>query len=1150
MKKRSIFFLIVFIAISFKINSQTQFQPDSLIGFDSSAAKQYIVQNNLNSFEQTLYLSKKKRDYKNLKYNLVTPIPPALSVSKIISSNNSVMSGNLDFEAGNLSGWNIATSQNLNSVPTQSCCANSTVLAVALNGGADPYFGFNLTSPLGGNYIARLNSTTNKGYTITTISNTIPVNASSNLLKIAGKYVFEMAQHNCNQQPYVNIKVTDLSGTTVIFSKFIQANEAGMGGFCSGINLNGQIYTNNTSTYFTNAYWDVLCIDLSSLMGSTAVVEITVSECSQGGHGGYAYFDLLNTGFTPANNTISINNTTYSITSQPFNIGVCNSNTAAAIAPATALSYTWFGTGINGATTPSVQINQAGNYTLVSTMPNNSGCGNATNNSTVQFTVGSSAAITANASPTLICGTAPVNFTLFGASNYSISSTYGYNTIFSGYNISIIPPVSCSYFITGLNYSGCSATKTINVQVSPQPTLSISGNNFCAGNTGTITVAGADTYTWVQGTTTVSTSNQLVLTPTNSAFYTITGTNTITGCTNSYGFYSQVSFNTLSVSPLPTICMGNSIALTASGSAGTYTWNLGSSTTTNIAITVNPITTTTYTLSSNNACGNIVTPITVTVNPLPVLAVSGPTALCPGKSYTWTATGADYYVFSGLTFYAGIYPTIATTISTSSTPYINLAGTDVNGCQSTSTLNLTVLSSPFLSLSNTLPLNICTGNSITLNGQGASTYTWNTGSNLNSINVSPTITTCYSFTGTAANGCESSINNCVTVNPTPTLAVTLSPSTGSICPPPTASSAFLNVSGASTYTWMPGSMVSSSPIVQPTVSTNYTVTGSDVNGCTSSATQFLFVYPSPILNINSPSALCSGNSACFTTSGDVVAFNWNGPCGDASGSPNPCLMANTGCGHTYSVGGTNVNGCLIITSFSISINPSPTISVNSGTICAGQIFTLNPSGALTYTYSSGSSTVSPAFTTSYTVDGTDVNGCQSQASAVSNITVNNLPTVNIASNASLICVGQQATLTANGANTYLWNTASTNTTIVISPTVNTTYTVTGTDINNCQNIATVTQNVSLCTANGALNGNEAQQFFIYPNPSKNIFNIECDCAGDKNSIEIYNSLGQLIFEQKAISPSFKVDLSEYSAGLYSLKIKAGNETVVKRIIKE
>ncbi|MEO6302989.1 MAG: hypothetical protein ABIP51_07435, partial [Bacteroidia bacterium] len=486
-----IFFLLLGLFLGNKINAQAKIKIDSLSGFDSLSLKQYITQNNLNSSEQSVYISQKKHGFKSAKYNLST----SNQSFKNTSSNNSVMAGNIDFEAGNLSGWNVSTRTNILSTPLQTCCLAPTANAIALNGGFDPNIGFNLSSPLGGNWIARLNSTNLVGQQLTAMENTIAVTASNNYLKIATKYILERALHNCDGQPFVNIKVTDLNGNIVLLNKFIQASELANLGTCAGSNFYTQTSSSpNFPSYYYNNNWDVFCIDLSSAIGNSVKVELSASECSYVGHGGYAYFDVVNTTTTYTNNIFSINGNNYTVTTQPFNIGVCNSNTAIAIGPASASSYFWQGTGINGLTTQSVQINQAGSYTLNLTIPNSTGCTNLP--SVINFTVGANSNINVTPNATIVCGPSPITFTMSGASTYSINSSCGYSNFTNATNISVTPTASCTYFINGFNSLGCSATKTVNITVNPLPVLSITGNIFCSTGSGTIIPSGADTYTY------------------------------------------------------------------------------------------------------------------------------------------------------------------------------------------------------------------------------------------------------------------------------------------------------------------------------------------------------------------------------------------------------------------------------------------------------------------------------------------------------------------------------------------------------------------------------------------------------------------------------------------------------------------------------
>lgn len=122
-----------------------------------------------------------------------------------------------------------------------------------------------------------------------------------------------------------------------------------------------------------------------------------------------------------------------------------------------------------------------------------------------------------------------------------------------------------------------------------------------------------------------------------------------------------------------------------------------------------------------------------------------------------------------------------------------------------------------------------------------------------------------------------------------------------------------------------------------------------------------------------------------------------------------------------------------------------------------------PSGASTYTYSSGTSIVSPTINTTYNITGTSALGCVSSNTAISSVSVNLNPVIISASNSSLICVGESVTLTANGANAYTWNLgALTGSMVAVSPTVMTSYTIVGTNtLTGCSNQTTLIQSVSL-----------------------------------------------------------------------------------------
>ena len=345
-------------------------------------------------------------------------------------------------------------------------------------------------------------------------------------------------------------------------------------------------------------------------------------------------------------------------------------------------------------------------------------------------------------------------------------------------------------------------------------------------------------------------------------------------------------------------------------------------------------------------------------------------------------------------------------------------------------------------------------------------------------------------------------------------------------------SATLSASGANSYTWS-NSSNSSSIVVSPSVTTTYSVAGSSSIGWTSTAIN-LTVNPNPIITVNN-GTICAGQNFSINPNG-ANTYTIQG--GNAVVSPS----INT----TYTVIGTSTAGCIsqaFVTS-SLTVNPNPIITVNNGTICAGQNFTINPNGANTYTIQGGNAVVSPTSNSNYTVVGTSTAGCLSQAFATSSLIVNPNPTVTV--NSGAICIGESFTISPNGANTYTIQGAS----AVVSPSINTNYTVVGTSAAGCvsQAVATSSLTVNLCV--GISNQNmDLGGVSIYPNPNNGEFTIEL-VSVNNTYIIITNVLGQIIKTQKAELMN-QIDLNLFEKGVYFINVMDNNQSVYKgSIIKQ
>lgn len=300
------------------------------------------------------------------------------------------------------------------------------------------------------------------------------------------------------------------------------------------------------------------------------------------------------------------------------------------------------------------------------------------------------------------------------------------------------------------------------------------------------------------------------------------------------------------------------------------------------------------------------------------------------------------------------------------------------------------------------------------------------------------------------------------------------------------------------------------------------------------ATQFT-INSTPTITVNSGS-ICTGQSFTLTPSG-ADTYTISG--GNSIVSPTADAI--------YNVIGTDLNGCVSTAAVaSVTVNTLPVITVNSGSICSGESFTITPSGADTYTISGGNNIVSPTVDATYSVTGTDLNGCVSASPATATVVVNTLPNIITSTSNTLLCTGQTASLTATGANTYTWSTTDNGTNIVVSPTVTSSYTVIGTDVNGCSNTSTITQSVSLCTSIEQLSGDS--EILVFPNPFSNLITVKN--TTNNSTIIIIDVLGKVVFEKQESSTETEIDLSYLTTGFYQLIVKGDNSSYTHKIVKQ
>ena len=231
---------------------------------------------------------------------------------------------------------------------------------------------------------------------------------------------------------------------------------------------------------------------------------------------------------------------------------------------------------------------------------------------------------------------------------------------------------------------------------------------------------------------------------------------------------------------------------------------------------------------------------------------------------------------------------------------------------------------------------------------------------------------------------------------------------------------------------------------------NYTVVLTAINpsvnpACQGSATVIITVSSL----IGTPCNLLANCSYSFGPSGNVYIV-YNTSTGTVTGTTYTLDFGDNTTGntiptmHTYSANGSYTvtftannnftNTCISTKTFVVNYSCFLSIAPTSSAICSGGTVTLTASGASNYMWNTGTPganlTVSPLLTTVYTVSNQTF-PCFTTTSTIT-IVVNPIPFITVVASPSVICLGQTATLTANDANTYSWNTGGQTTVIAVS----------------------------------------------------------------------------------------------------------------------
>ncbi|MBI4647730.1 MAG: gliding motility-associated C-terminal domain-containing protein [Bacteroidia bacterium] len=443
-------------------------------------------------------------------------------------------------------------------------------------------------------------------------------------------------------------------------------------------------------------------------------------------------------------------------------------------------------------------------------------------------------------------------------------SAYLWSTGETSNTLTVSPAVTAIYYVT-VSSSGCSAVDNVTVTVNPLPTANAGANQtICENETATLTATGGTSYYWstqsVTGTITVSPAGTTVY------YVTVTDNNTCTDVDTVIVIVNP-AVNASITASLSAVCQNEPTTLSAYGGI-TYIWSTGPATQT---ITVTPTSTTTYYVTvSNGNCSDIAN-IQITVYP-GITATSSPTSVCQGESAVLNvSSGASYIWNTGETTQSIIVAPLVT-----STYFVTVVSPD--SCTASTSVTVTV--NPLPQADAGQDQSVCRGSVVTLTASGGNNYVWSNSQAGATILVSPQNSITYFVTVTTQYGCSATDDVNITIFSLPVVYVC---DNMEICQ---GESVQLYASGGIGYSWSPSAGLSSTNIANPTaapdVTTTYTVTVSNQNGCT--ATGMVTITVNSLVTVNldiyvSPSeSICYGTEVTFTASslypGTNPVYQW------------------------------------------------------------------------------------------------------------------------------------------------------------------------------------------------------------------------------------------------------------------------------------
>ncbi len=322
-----------------------------------------------------------------------------------------------------------------------------------------------------------------------------------------------------------------------------------------------------------------------------------------------------------------------------------------------------------------------------------------------------------------------------------------------------------------------------------------------------------------------------------------------------------------------------------------------------------------------------------------------------------------------------------------------------------------------------------------------------------------------------------------------------------------------------------------------------------------------FTYLDSLVPIGYKTKLCAGDTIVLNNRLQDFFFNYLSTFSPSTALTNPGHIKKITSPGTYSVVATYPTFFVLYPSCTVTSNPlailpgqTPTIEVSGpNKVCEGESATLTASGAVSYTWSGGSTASSivltPTAPVQYSVNGVSADGCYG---TMQTGTVELYPSfaATITSDKSSLCINESANLMASSGMFYIWDNGSTNSSIVITQTSTAiqTYTVYVINSEGCsdsayyQTVVNTDCKKEVTVKSGVTPNNDGKNDFFY------IENIE---IYPENTVKVFNRWGTLMYSEKGYNNNDKVwpqqnKSSDVLPGTYYYVVDLGNKEPVKK----